>query len=240
MYGKTRDGVHLRDRGAITVAMSDSTTLDAANTGALMTPWGTIHGTGRAVGVFNLLAIVAEASTRAGAQQQAEQRAREAQPCMKRLSEALKDMEYAATLSSALKEYARSHGAMLDLDEKNASNKADQSGRAPLQLSISIPIMQMRDSAEAQYLSLELGLHVRLEAVDTGRAAYDGILLYAEGFPAQNPLAQRSRLYERLVPERAQPRLMSEWCGANGETLLRKEIGKGIKHIAAQLARDLE
>jgi hypothetical protein len=240
LYGKARDALHLRDRGAITVAISASKTLDAVYTGALMAPWGTIHGTGRAVSVYNLLAIIGEASTRAGAQQQAEQRALEAQSCMKRLSEALQAMEYAAPFSSALTESALSHGTVLDLDGKSTSSKTGQSGRAPLRLRISIPILQMRDSAEAQYLSLELGLHVRLETVDTGRAVYDGFLLYAEGFPAQNPLAQRSRLYERLVPERAQPRLMSQWCGANGETLLREEVGKGMKHIAAQLARDLE
>jgi hypothetical protein len=240
VYGKAGDGVHLRDRGTITVAISAPTTLEAAYTGALIAPWGTIHGTGRAVGVYNLLAIIAEASSRAVAQQQAEQRALEAQPCMKQLSEALKAMEYTTTFSSAFTESARSHGAMLDLDEKSASHKTGLSGRAPLRLRISIPILQMRDSAESQHLSLELGLHVRLEAVDTSRAVYEGVLLHAEGFPAQNPLTQRSRLYERLVPERAQPRLISEWCGENGATLLREEIGKGMAHIAAQLARDLE
>lgn len=240
LYGKAKDGVHLRDHGTITVAISTPTTLDAAYTGALIAPWGVFHGTGRAVSVYNLLAIVAEASSRAGAQQQAEQRSLEAQACMKRLSEALKVVEYTAAFSSALTESARSRGAVLDIDEKSASNKTGQSERAPLRLRISIPIMQMRDSADAEYLSLELGMHVRLEAADTGRAVYEGVLLYAERFPAQNPLVQRSRLYERLVPERAQPRLMSQWCGANGETLLREEVGKGIKHIAAQLARDLE
>ena len=103
-----------------------------------------------------------------------------------------------------------------------------------------MPILRLRESSKPQFLTLELGLHLRLENTAIRSVAYDNLLLYAEGFQAQNPLEENSRLYERLVSPRAQPHLMSEWCGINGAALLRKEIGTGLKLIAGQLALDLE
>lgn len=240
LYGKARDSVHLRDRGAISVAMTDSPALDASYIGARISPWGVIHGTGRAIGIYNLLAIVSKAATEAAARQQADQRTMEVQGCIQKLSVSLQAVDYATQFASALAESARSRGTVIDLNGKRATGTLGQEGGEPLRLTISVPILRLRESIEPQYLGLELGLHVSLKAGDSRRVAYDSLLLYAEGFPAQNPLTQISRLYERLVPERAQPRHIFEWCSSNGEALLRDEIRSGLNYLAAQLVRDLE
>ena len=78
-------------------------------------------------------------------------------------------------------------------------------------------------------------MHLRLESTATGRVAFDNLLPYAEGFQAEN-----SRLHERLVSQRAQTHLTSEWCAANGAGLLREEIGLALKYFAGQLTLDLE
>ncbi|NJD34268.1 MAG: hypothetical protein FIA96_05440 [Betaproteobacteria bacterium] len=240
LYGKARDGARLRDPSAISIAVADSPALDTSHIGARIAPWGVIHGTGRAIGIYNLLAIASKAATESTARQQADQRATEVQGCIQRISVSLQGMDYAAQFASALAETARTRETATDLNEKRAVGTPGQEGDVPQRLAISIPILRLRESVEPQYLGLELGLHVSLEAGESRRVAYDSLLLYAEGFPAQNPLTQTSRLYERLVPERAQPRHISEWCSSNGEALLRDEIGAGLKYLAAQLVRDLE
>jgi hypothetical protein len=118
--------------------------------------------------------------------------------------------------------------------------RVGDSGLTPLQLTISAPTLQLRESSRPHYLALELGLQLRLENLDSKRTVYESLLLYAEGFPVQNRLDKRARLYERLVPQRAQPRLMEEWCGATGRELLKENIETGLKHIASQLVKDLE
>lgn len=239
-YGKPRDGVPLRERGPIAVAMPSSAALGAAYTGAEMRSWGVIHGTGQVIGVYNLLAIAGEGIARAGAELEAKQRAAQAQPCMELLSKAVRAADYAPLFIASFTEAARARGAVIDAGSEQELATAGRGRLARQKLLITAPILRLRESGQPQSLALELGLHLQLEASETRSVVYDSLLLYAEGYPAQNPLAQRSRLYERLVPERAQPRPMAEWCGPDGAALLREEIGAGLKHIAAQLARDLE
>ena len=237
LYGKVRDGMRLRERGSIDVVMRDSTSLSVVYTGAQLTSWGAIQG---APPAYNLLEIAVQAIARSSAQRRAEQRVAEARPCMVQLAETLTAFDYASLFAAALAESAHSPGTVFDLDNERELTTARQHRHAPQQLTITVPILRLRESSKPQYLSLEFGLHVRLENSATGRVAYDNLLLYAEGFYAQNPLAENSRLYERLVSQRAQPHLMSEWCGTNGAGLLREEIGFGLKYIAGQLALDLE
>jgi len=240
LYGKTRDGIPLRERGSINVVTLASATLDAAFTGAQMAPSGVIYGSTPAVGIFNLLTIAGEAANRASAQQEAEQHAAEAKPCMVRLAKTLPAIDYASQFTAALAQAAHSRGTVLDLNIERELTTTGRSTRLRQKLTIAAPILHLRESGLPQYLALELGLQVRLETSVTKSVVYDSLLLYAEGFTRQNPLEQRSRLYERLLPQRAQPRPMSEWCGTNGAALLKKEIGIGLQYIAAQLARDLE
>lgn len=223
LYGKARDGLPLRERGTVKVVMQPPATLAAAFTGAKIAPSGVVQGASREIAVYNLLAIASEAAVRAAAQRKAEQQLVQVQPCMEQLSSALPAIDYTSQFTDAL-----AHAVRLG-----------ESGPTPLQLTITAPILQLRESSRPQYLALELGLQVRLENLDTKRTVYESLLLSAEGFPVQNPLDKRSRLYERLVAQRAQPRLMAAWCGATGGVLLKEDIETGLKHIAAQLVKDL-
>lgn len=224
LYGKARDGLPLRERGTFKVVMQPPATLAAAFTGAKIAPSDVLQGASREIAVYNLLAIASEAAARAAAQRKAEQQVAQVQPCMAQLSSALPVIDYTAQFTDAL-----AHAVRLG-----------DSGPTPLQLTISAPTLQLRESSRPHYLALELGLQLRLENLDSKRTVYESLLLYAEGFPVQNPLDKRARLYERLVPQRAQPRLMEEWCGATGGELLKEDIEIGLKHIAAQLVKDLE
>ena len=237
LYGKARDGMRLRERGPIDVVMQDSAPLGIVYTGAQMTSWGIIQG---APPVYNLAVTAVQATAQSIAQSNAEQRVMEAQPCMTQLARTLTAFDYASPFAAALAEAAHSNGADFDLDNERGLTTSGQDSHARQQLTITMPILRLRESSKPQSLTLELGLHLRLENTAIKRVAYDNLLLYAEGFQAQNPLEENSRLYEQLVSRRAQPHLLSEWCGTNGAALLREEIGAGLKYIAGQLALDLE
>jgi hypothetical protein len=224
VYGKARDGLPLRERGTVKVVMQPPATLSAAFTGAKIAPSDVLQGASREIAVYNLLAMASEAAVRAAAQRKAEQQVAQVQPCMAQLASALPAIDYTAQFADAL-----AHAVRLG-----------ESGLTPLQLTISAPTLQLRESSRPHYLALELGLQLRLENLDSKRTIYESLLLYAEGFSVQNPLDKRARLYERLVAQRAQPRLMEEWCGATGGVLLKEDIETGLKHIAAQLVKDLE
>ena len=240
LYGKTRDGKALRERGSINVVVPTSTKLGVAYTGAQLGPWGVVHGASQTVGVFNLLAILGEVTHRAIAEEDADQRAAAAQPCIQQLAKTVPGINYAGQFTSAFSQAARARGSALEISNKRELATSGQSDRARYQLVIAAPLLQLRESATPKYLSLELGLHVRLENSETKSVAYESLLVYGEAFPNQFPFAQGSRLYERLLPERSQPRPTSEWCGPSGAALLQKEIQTGLEQIATQLARDLD
>lgn len=237
VYGKSRDAMRLQDRGAMDIVMQDTATLGVAYTGAQMSSRGVIQG---APPIYNLLAIAAESAARSSARNEAEQRVVEARPCLQHLAGTLPDIDIASLFTTALAAAAHSQGIVPGLDNTSPPAVEDEAGRVRQRLSITIPILHLRESVQPQYLALELGLHLRLETGSTRRVVYDSLLLYGGGFPVQNPLEQGSRLYERLVSQHAQPQPMSEWCGTNGAALLRKEIGIGLQYIAGQFASDLE
>lgn len=240
LYGKTRDRKALRERGSINVVVPTSTKLGVAYTGAQMSPWGVVHGAPQTVGVFNLLAILGEVASRASAEEEAGQRAAAARPCIQQLAKTVPGINYAGQFTSAFSQAARARGSVLEISNERELATSGQPDRARYQLVIAAPLLQLRESAKPKHLSLELGLHVRLENSETKSVAYESLLVYGEAFPNQFPFAQGSRLYERLLPERSQPRPTSVWCGANGAALLQKEIRTGLEQIAAQIARDLE
>jgi hypothetical protein len=241
-YGNPLDGVALRDRGPMTLAMSSASPLVAAFHGALLAPWGMLHGTDRDIGLFNLLAVAAAGAADAANRLKAEKLSAQMQPCLQQLSAVVPAVDYVTPFSAALSEAARARGIALTLNAAPVSAPAasGQAGMPGVRMTISVAMLNLMESVAAGSLSLRLGLRVRLESPEGGHVLYDGLLLYAEGFPPQNPLGQGSRLYERLMPERAQPRPIADWCGDGGTALLQQEISIGLRQIANQVLRDLE
>jgi hypothetical protein len=235
VYGKARGGTPVR--GLINVAMQSSATLDVVYSGARMGPWNVIPG---APPVYNLLVVAEEAASRGNARQAAEKHAAAARPCMTKLAGALPGIDYASLFSAALVEAVGSRGAGPIPGSEREFIAVEQGRRTPQQLTFSIPVLQLRESSQAQDLALELGVHLRLEDNATRTVLYNSLLSYSRGFPVENPLAQRSRLYERLVPQQAQTHPLSDWCGTDGPDLLRGAIETGLQAIAGQFVLDLE
>lgn len=238
-YGKPREGTRLSTLGITEVLAHDPSTMTAAFVGAELAPWATIGGTGQAVAIYNLLAIGVELATRAGSESEARARASEAQPCIDRLSKEAAAADYSTLFAAAFAEAAHSVGTVVDLDGGQRSKGASRKSSARHRMTTSLPILRLRESGQAGHLALEVGLNVRLEALDEGGVAYYNTLLYAPELSVQSPFAPRSPLYMRLVSERARERPMSEWCGPDGPALLKREIAVALKAIAVQLARDL-
>lgn len=232
-YGVPRDGSKPLGPGQINVVVGLPPQFGVSYTGARMGPWGVIFGVGQAVGVFNVLAIAAELSSRAAADRSAQARATEALPCIEKLSQSLSDVQYASVFASAVAASMRSHASTVEFT-------AERESAAARRMVIDVPMMHLRESSDPESLALEMGVRVRLHPLDSPLLAYDSLLVFGEDFPAQNPLVPCSRLYQRLIPEHARPHPIAQWCGPNGEALLKEEIGMALQHIARQVALDLE
>lgn len=200
--------------------------LASAFTGAELTPWATVQGTGQAFALYNLLAIGGELLQKASGEQRARQRSAEMQDCVDRLAATIVGLDLAASFGHAVA-------------SDPSPTAAGEQPVAPHRWSVTMPVVRLRESGQPQQLALELGLDVRLESVDGGRVAYYGLLLYAPELPAQNPHTPRSPLYARIVPERAPSHPTSEWCGPDGPALLAAQVSDGLRHIAAQVLWDL-
>ncbi len=217
--GAKRSGVVVPQPAGLPVTARDKSQVEAAFTGAELTPWATIHGTGQAFALYNLLAVGGELLQQSSSERLAQKRAAALQPCMEKLAAAVAGLDLAAELSSAL---------------------ASAPETASHRLTVALPIIRLRESGQSQQLALELALDARLETVDGGRVEYQGLLLYAPDLPAQNPHTPRSPLYGRVVAARPDARPVEEWCGPGGAPLLAGQLSTGLKHLAAQVVKDLE
>jgi len=233
LYGRLRPGARVPELGAMNVVARGPAKIEAAFTGAELAPWGVIPGTGRPrpIAVYNLMAIGAEMVTRAGAATRADGRRAEVQPCIDRLSASVATIDYASRFIPALEQAARAPG--------KRSSEATEGTGARHRLTTSLPLMRLRESGQSDSLALELALEVRIETVDDGEVRYYSVWYSAPELPIQSPLASRSPLYARFVPERPVPRSVPEWCGADGAALLEREVSAALSRIAAQVARDL-
>jgi len=240
-YGRPQPGTHLAELGAMNVVAPVPAKVEAAFTGAVLAPWGVVHSTGqpRAIGVYNLMAIGFELATRAGADARAEARVAEVRPCIERLTASVGTIDYASRFIAPLKQAAQSQGVTLELDVGRQSADATPGKGARDRLATSVPIIRLRESGLSNDLALELALEVRIEAGGNRNVRYYSVLYSAPELPIQSPLAPRSPLYARFVPERPTPRPVAEWCGADGAVLLEKEISAALSRIAVQVVRDL-
>ena len=157
------------------------------------------------------------------------------QPCLERLSATISSMNVATAFASALGAAAAGPAQ---------AGSAPNSAEAPAPIathrwSVSLPVLRLRESGQAENLALELGLALRLEDVETGRLAGYELLLSGPGLPLQDPLTPGSPLYSTIVPERATPRPVDDWCGPDGADLLSAEIAQALKNVAAQVVRGL-
>lgn len=240
VYGKAREGASLTTLGAVDLVTQGPSTMTGAFTGAELSPWATIAGTGQAVAVYNLLAVGAHLVSQASRESEARARTAEAQRCMDRLSREAIGADYTSTFAAALSQAARAVGTAVDVNGERSNEGADRKTGASHRMTTSLPILRLRESGQPQHLALELGLTVRLEAPDIGRVDYYNTLLYAPAPPPRYPMVPRSPLFMRHVPERAKERPMSEWCGPDGPALLKGEIAAGLKSLASQLVQDLK
>lgn len=236
-YGKPRGGKRLRELVAMNVVARAPVPVGAAFTGPEMDPWGVVHGAGRGIAVYNLLAIGLEFGARASAEKRAEDRVVEVQACVDRLSKAVGAIDYSARFASALERAARELGFALDL--RQAAGTARSEG-ARYRLTTSLPILRLREVAGPQSLALELAVELRLEAGDDQSVGYYSMLSSAPELSMQNPLVPRSSLYARFIPQRAKPRPIAKWCGVDGAALLAEDNSAALIQIAAQFARDLD
>lgn len=242
-YGRPQPGTHLAELGAMNIVAPGPAKVEAAFTGAVLAPWGVVHSTGRprALGVYNLLAVGFELATRAGADARAEERAAEVRPCIERLAASVGTLDYASRFIAPLKQAAQSRGIALELDLGRQIEGATRGARD--RLVISVPIVRLREAGQsndmASQLALELALTVRIEAGGNEVVRYHSTLYSAPDLPIQSPLAPRSPLYARFVPERPTPRPAAEWCAADAAVLLEMEISAALSRIAAQVVRDL-
>lgn len=232
-YGRSRPGARVPELGAMNVMARGPAKIEAAFTGAELAPWGVVPGTGRPrpIAVYNLMAIGAELATRAGAAARAEGRSAEVQPCIDRLSASVTTIDFASGFIPALEQAVRAHG--------KRSPDAAEGKQTRHRLKASVPLMRLRESSHSDSLALELALEVRIETVDEGIVRYYSVWYSAPELPIQSPLAPRSPLYARLVPERPVPQSVPQWCGADGVALLEREVSAALSRIAAQVARDL-
>lgn len=225
-YGRPGGAVDAATLGNLSVRMTAWQPVRAAYPLAKLESWGVVHGSERPVLIFNLLAIAVHALGQAAAGAQSEKLAQAAAPCMQALSQGLAQFDgetpFARGLRASLPEAAyaaaRPEGPRLVVEPSG---------------------LQLRESAKAGHLALELGLHVRLETGAPPRVAYESRHVYAEPFPTENPLG-RTRLYERLTAERPTAHPIDRWCGPEGLALLEGELQRGLAAIAAQVARDLK
>ncbi len=239
-YGKPRAGFRVSDLEKVTVTMQAPPGMAAAFTGAELASWGVVHGTGQAIGLYNLLAMGSRLLGEASAEHRAGKQTADIEPCIERLSAIVSTRDLAAEFSSAFTNALRSQPATEDHASQRSAQARESDGGSDDRMTTSLRILQLRESGRANDLALELGLDVRLEAADTGRLDYYALLLYAPALPAQNPHTQRSPLYSRFIAERATPRPASEWCDAGGAALLNDDISVALKQIATQVAHDLE
>ena len=227
-------------RGALDVVARVPAKIEAAVAGAGLAPWAVIPGTGRPrpIAAYNLMAIGFGLATRAGTEARAADRMAEIQPCVDRLSGSAGTIDYVSGFVLALREAAHAQGTVLDLDgDPRGVDAASSKGVRP-RLAISLPILRLRETGRSHDLALELALEARIEAADGRRLGYYGLFYSAPELPVQSPLVPSSPLYARFLPERAAPRPMAAWCGADSTDLLGKEIRAALSRIAAQIAQD--
>lgn len=233
-YGQARPGTRLAGQGAMDVVARAPAKIAAAFTGSVLAPWGVIHSTGRprAVAVYNLMAIGFELATRAGAESRAETLRAEVQPCVDRLAAAADTIDYATRFAPALEQAVASLGGF-------AREGASATAGKGLRLTVAVPLIRLREAGQSNELALEFGLEVRIEAPDRGIVRYESAWYSAPELPVQSPLAPRSPLYARFVPERPIARPVSAWCSAEAAALLEKEVSAALSHIAVQVTQDL-
>jgi hypothetical protein len=239
-YGKPRTGLRVPELDHATVTAQSPSGVAAAFTGAELAPWGVVSGTGQATGLYNLLVISGHLLGQASAEHRAQARAAEMQPCIDRLSATVASRNLTTDFSSALSNALRPPPATQDSVSEPSVQAHESDSASNDRMTISLRILQLKESDRGNDLALELGLDVRLAAADTGRLDYYALLLYAPALPAQNPHTPRSPLYSRLIAERAKPRPVSEWCEAGGPALLDDDISVALKQIATQIAHDFE
>jgi len=239
-YGKPRTGIPVPELDHATVTAQSPSGVSAAFTGAELAPWGVVSGTGQAIGLYNLLAISGHLLGQASAEHRAQARAAEMQPCIDRLSATVASRDLTTDFSSALSNALRPPPAMEDRASEPPVQARESESGSNDRMTISLRILQLKESDRGNDLALELGLDVRFRAAETGRLDYYALLLYAPAPPAQNPHTPRSPLYSRFIAEHATPRPVSEWCDAGGPALLNDDISVALKQIATQVADDFE
>ena len=205
--------------------------------GARLEASPTLHGVRPAVSLYNLLVTGGQLLHQSSEAQRARAQAAQLQPCLEGLSSSIAGYDAAAAFASAL---VAAPGPSRETATAAGVATAAEAASAHRRWSVALPILRLRDAGAPDSLVLELALAVRLENLDTARLEAYALMVSGPEPPAQDPHSPASPLYMRLVPERAEPRPLDEWCGAGGGALLHAEIERAMKNIAAQLVRDLE
>lgn len=235
-YGEPMPGLRLGDLAATSIISEAPAGVAAGMGGAGLDPWATVHGTGQAVMVYNLLAATFEMAQSAKEKRQAEEAAARLAPCMQRLGTSLDQAGYRAALVQSLEQAAAARGIAVQRPGEGETLAAEPD----YLLSANAPMVRLVASGGPETLALDLTVDVRLYGAADRKLRYASLLSFGPEFQPLSPFIDRSPLYLRRVATRPPPRAVAEWCGESGPALLAEDIDTGLQSIAAQFVRDID
>lgn len=197
-------------------------------------PGGAIPGgTGQAIGVFNVVVLLAQLAEASAQDQEAKKRAEAAAPCLKGLAEQISLKKAASGLESALRQSLRERdleGIMGDTPVPGSSLRS--------RAEITLLGAGLRECAGRATFCVEVSAQIRVVDMETGAPLYHAIMVYSNDY-LSDPLQAPYRLYQVRVPSDSPCRNLNSYCSDDGADLVRREINAGIKAISDRLAGDL-
>lgn len=197
-------------------------------------PGGSIPGgTGQAIGVFNVVVLLAQLAEASAQDEEAKKRAEAASPCLEGLAAQISLKDAASGLESALRQSLRDKDLAGILDDTSVSGSSARS-----KAEVTLLGAGLRECAERATFCLEVSAQIRVVDMETSAPLYHAIMVYSNDYRS-DPLQAPYRLYQVRVPPDSPCRDLSSYCSEGGAELVRREINAGIKAISDRLAGDL-
>lgn len=197
-------------------------------------PGGSIPGgTGQAIGVFNVVVLLAQLAEASAQDDEAKKRAEAAAPCLKGLAEQILLKDATSGLESALRQSLRDRDLEGILSDTPVSGSSVRS-----RAEVTLLGAGLRECAERATFCVEVSAQIRVVDMGTGAPLYHAIMVYSNDYRS-DPLQAPYRLYQVRVPPDSPCRDLGSYCSEGGAELVRREINAGIEAISDRLAGDL-